>query len=213
MALPLTVRPAGCGELLQILRDGVPRSRADLVALTGHARSTIGTRIDALLPTGLVRTEAASSTGGRPPSVYAFDPAARTVLAVDLGAVHLAVAVLDLHGSVLAADRTDCDITEGPEPVLAQVVKLSRRLLAQLCADILGGHRLCGGIGELLSRLVRRLLAVLLALLRLGIPRLLTVVRAALLRGPAVLLTRLLLAVSRLLTVWRGGLLAVPLLL
>src|SRR5699024_7785009 len=102
--VPLTSQTTGCGELLQILRAGVPRSRADLVAITGHARSTIGTRIDALLPTGLVRAEAASSTGGRPPSVYAFDPGARSVLAVDLGAVHLSVAVLDLAGTVLTEE-------------------------------------------------------------------------------------------------------------
>lgn len=141
MAVPLTSRPTGCGELLQILRDGVPRSRADLVAITGHARSTIGTRIDALLPTGLVRAESASSTGGRPPSVYAFDPGARIVLAVDLGAVHLAVAVLDLAGAVLAEERVDCDIADGPEPVLARVVELGRSLLERVgrpAADLAG---------------------------------------------------------------------------
>ena len=132
MVVPLTSRPTGCGELLQILRDGVPRSRADLVAVTGHARSTISTRIDALLPTGLVRAEAASSTGGRPPSVYAFDPSARIVLAVDLGAVHLSVAVLDLAGTVLTETRVDCDITDGPEPVLDRVVELGRALLDQV---------------------------------------------------------------------------------
>lgn len=141
MAVPLTSRTTGAGELLQILRDGRPRSRSDLVAITGHARSTIGTRIDVLLPTGLVRAEAASSTGGRPPSVYAFDPGARIVLAVDLGAVHLAVAVLDLAGTVLAEERTTCDITQGPEPVLAQVVELGRQLLDRVgrpVADLAG---------------------------------------------------------------------------
>ncbi|HLS64825.1 MAG TPA: ROK family protein [Ruania sp.] len=131
MPVPLTSQTTGCGELLQILRDGVPRSRADLVAITGHARSTIGTRIDALLPTGLVRAEAASSTGGRPPSVYAFDPGARIVLAVDLGAVHLSVAVLDLAGTVLTEERVACTIADGPEPVLARVVQLGRELLAR----------------------------------------------------------------------------------
>lgn len=141
MAVPLTSRPTGCGELLQILRDGRPRSRSDLVAITGHARSTIGTRIDALLPTGLIRADAASSTGGRPPSVYAFDPGARIVLAVDLGAVHLAIAVLDLAGTVLVEERTSCDITAGPEPVLAQVVELGTQLLDRVgrpAADLAG---------------------------------------------------------------------------
>ena len=141
MPVPLTSQTTGCGDLLQILRDGVPRSRADLVAITGHARSTIGTRIDALLPTGLVRAEAASSTGGRPPSVYAFDPSARLVLAVDLGAVHLSVAVLDLAGTVLAEIRVDNDIADGPKPVLDRVVGLGRALLDQVgrpAGDLVG---------------------------------------------------------------------------
>ncbi|HIZ35935.1 MAG TPA: ROK family protein [Candidatus Ruania gallistercoris] len=127
--------------MLQILRDGTPRSRADLVALTGHARSTIGPRIDRLLATGLIRAQAASSTGGRPPSVYVFDPDARLVLAVDLGAVHLTVAVLNLAGAVLAEERTACDIADGPEPVLAHVVELGKELLTQVgrpAADLAG---------------------------------------------------------------------------
>lgn len=141
MPVLLSARPTGCGELLQILRDTRPRSRADLVAETGHARSTIASRIDALLPTGLVRAEAASSTGGRPPAVYAFDPGARMVLAVDLGAVHLAVAVLDLAGRVLASERVDCDITEGPIPVLNRIAALGSALIAaagQPAEDLVG---------------------------------------------------------------------------
>lgn len=141
MAVSPPSRTAGPGELLQILRDGTPRSRADLVALTGHARSTIGPRIDKLLATGLVRTEAASSTGGRPPSVYTFDPGSRLVLAVDLGAVHLTVAVLNLAGKVLAEERTASDITDGPDPVLARVVELGNQLLVEVgrpVADLAG---------------------------------------------------------------------------
>ena len=141
MAVSPPSRTAGPGELLQILRDGTPRSRADLVALTGHARSTIGPRVDRLLETGLVRTQAASSTGGRPPSVYVFDPDSRLVLAVDLGAVHLTVAVLNLAGQVLAEERAACDITDGPDPVLAHVVELGNQLLTQVgrpVADLAG---------------------------------------------------------------------------
>lgn len=141
MAVSPPSRTAGPGELLQILRDGTPRSRADLVALTGHARSTIGPRIDKLLATGLVRTEPASSTGGRPPSVYTFDPGSRLVLAVDLGAVHLTVAVLNLAGKVLAEERTASDITDGPGPVLARVVELGNQLLVEVgrpVADLAG---------------------------------------------------------------------------
>ncbi|HYH77078.1 MAG TPA: ROK family protein, partial [Arthrobacter sp.] len=69
--------------------------------------------------------------GGRPPSRFAFNPAARSVLAVDVGATHVIVAVTDLGGQVLAEQRLAQDVSDGPEPVLGRVVKESLALLAQ----------------------------------------------------------------------------------
>ena len=45
---------AGAGELLQLMRDGTPRTRAELIRITGLARSTVGARVDALLAAGLL---------------------------------------------------------------------------------------------------------------------------------------------------------------
>ncbi|UFU02087.1 ROK family transcriptional regulator [Ruania suaedae] len=131
-------------QLLQVLRDGVPRTRADLVAETGLARSTVTLRLDALLRTGLVRSEAGTSTGGRPPIFVRFDPGARSVLAVDLGAAHVAVAVTDLDGTVLAEHREDLDIAAGPAPVLDLAARRGQDLLDQVQA---GGAGPLAGIG------------------------------------------------------------------
>lgn len=96
-------RPTGVGDMFQLLRDGQPRTRSDLATLTGQARSTIAARVDALLGSGLVSPAGeATSTGGRPPATFAFNPAVRVVLAVDLGATHARLAVTDLAGNVLA---------------------------------------------------------------------------------------------------------------
>ena len=96
-------RPTGAGEMFQLLRDGRPRTRAHLAQVTGQARSTIAARVDLLLASGFVTPAGeASSTGGRPPATFAFNPAARIVLAVDLGATHASVAVTDLAQDVLA---------------------------------------------------------------------------------------------------------------
>ena len=77
----------GAGELLQLLRDETPRTRAELAKLTGLARSTVGARVDALLATGLLAPSGeAASTGGRPPVRFAFNPEARVVVGADLGA-------------------------------------------------------------------------------------------------------------------------------
>ena len=44
----------GAGDILQLLLDGHARTKADLVHLTGLARSTVSSRVDALGASGLV---------------------------------------------------------------------------------------------------------------------------------------------------------------
>ena len=120
------------GNLFQLLRDGRARTRAELVETTGLARSTVAARIDALISSGLVGPAGeASSSGGRPPSRFAFNPAARVVLAVDVGATHVIVAVTDLGGSVLAERRLAQEVADGPDAVLGRVVAAGRELLAE----------------------------------------------------------------------------------
>ncbi|MCP1412414.1 ROK family transcriptional regulator [Paenarthrobacter sp. A20] len=120
------------GDLFQLLRDGQARTRAELAVTTGLARSTVASRIDALISSGLVGPAGeASSSGGRPPSRFAFNPAARVVLAVDVGATHVIVAVTDLSGSILAERRLAQEVADGPEMVLGRVISAGRELLAE----------------------------------------------------------------------------------
>ncbi|SDS32651.1 Sugar kinase of the NBD/HSP70 family, may contain an N-terminal HTH domain [Paraoerskovia marina] len=124
-------RPTGAGEMFQLFRDGVPRTRAGLVTETGQSRSTIAARIDALVSLGLLAPAGEStSTGGRPPSNFAFDPTARVVLGIDLGATHARLAVTDLAATVLAETSAPLAITDGPDPVLAWVAETSEKLVA-----------------------------------------------------------------------------------
>ncbi|TLM87148.1 ROK family transcriptional regulator [Pseudarthrobacter sp. NamE5] len=125
------------GDIFQILRDGRARTRAELAGTTGLARSTVAARIDALIASGLVGPAGeASSSGGRPPSRFAFKPAARVVLAVDVGATHVAVAVTDLGGSILAERRLAQQVADGPEKVLGLVTGQAAKLLAVASRDV-----------------------------------------------------------------------------
>lgn len=129
----LPASPAGTSELFQLLRDGRPRTRAELATLTGLSRSTIAGRVDALMRLGLVGSVGdAVSTGGRPSSQFALVPSSRVVLAGDLGATHAHLAVTDLRGEVLAEVRHPLAIAEGPEPVLDWMVTAARELLEDL---------------------------------------------------------------------------------
>lgn len=125
-------RPTGVGEMFQLLRDGRPRTRADLALLTGQARSTIAARVDLLLASGLIASAGElSSTGGRPPTTFAFNPGARILLAVDLGATHARLAVTDLASTVLAERHEAMAITDGPDKVLEWVGKVGAALIKQ----------------------------------------------------------------------------------
>ncbi len=136
----------GAGELFQILRDGRARTKAELATLTGLARSTVSSRVDTLLASGLLRPAGeAASTGGRPPARVAFNPAAGVVLAADLGATHATVALADLSGRMLASRTHQLDISSGPETVLDAVTAEGAALLA---AEAIEASRLVGvGIG------------------------------------------------------------------
>ena len=119
-------------DVFDLLRDGQPRTRAQLAETSGLARSTITSRIDTLLRLGLVVPIGdAASTGGRPPSLLAFNPAAKVVAGIDLGASHATAAIADLSGTVLAERRTDLDIAEGPHRVLGWTTDVSLELLEE----------------------------------------------------------------------------------
>jgi predicted NBD/HSP70 family sugar kinase len=105
----------GAGDLFQLLRDGRPRTRSELAAATGFARSTIASRIDELLAAGLIAAVGeAVSTGGRPPSRVALNASARLVAGADFGATHATVAIMDLAGDVLQELSAERPIASGP---------------------------------------------------------------------------------------------------
>lgn len=133
MAVDPTASALGVSQLFQLLRDGVPRTRAELAKATGLARSTIATRVDELMRMGLVTPIAETvSTGGRPPSRFALNPRARLVLAADLGASHATLAVTDLAGAVMAERTQPLQIALGPVDVLTWLVDTAHALLDEL---------------------------------------------------------------------------------
>ena len=121
------------GALLQLIREEVAVTRADLARVTGLARSTVAQRVDTLLARGLVQDTGGSvSTGGRPPAVLAFNPNAGVVLAGDLGATHARIAVCDLAGTPLAERAADLEIAQGPELVLDSLQERFAELLDEV---------------------------------------------------------------------------------
>ncbi len=122
----------GAGSVLRMIRDGEAVTRADLARRTGLARSTVAQRVDALLAHELVYEAGGSaSTGGRPPTVLAFNHMAGVVLVADLGATHSRLAVSDLVGAPLTEMALDMDIADGPDRVLTWLDERFGELLAK----------------------------------------------------------------------------------
>lgn len=123
---------AKAGEFLQLLRDGRPRTRAELAQVTGMARSTVASRVDTLLQLGYVSPVGDStSTGGRPPSLFALNPDARVVIGADLGATHARAVLANLAGEVKAEFWEHLPIADGPEKVVGWLAQTIGRLLEE----------------------------------------------------------------------------------
>ncbi|HWM00870.1 MAG TPA: ROK family protein [Actinophytocola sp.] len=133
-------------DVFELLRDGQPRTRAQLADASGLARSTIAARIDLLMRLGLVAPYGDGvSTGGRPPSLLALNPSARVVAGADVGASHARIALADLAGTILVERREDLDVATGPEHVLswveqqiAEMLAVQNRTVAELAAIGIG---------------------------------------------------------------------------
>jgi predicted NBD/HSP70 family sugar kinase len=134
-----TVDVASPAALLRLLMDGRPRTRADIVAETGLARSTVRARLDLLMAAGLVSDIGDDvSTGGRPASRFAFHSGARLVLAADVGATHATVAVTDLGCKLLVVKEIALDIADGPAVILPLLIEAWRDLLPAGGAPVAG---------------------------------------------------------------------------
>ncbi len=121
----------GSGHLLQLFRDGMPHTRAELAEVTGLARSTISLRLEPLIALGLVAPASeVISTGGRPSASLVLNKSAYLVAGVDFGATHAMAALSDLGGNVLASIDTKRHVSDGPEVCLRWMIEELKHLLS-----------------------------------------------------------------------------------
>lgn len=119
------------GHLLALVRTGKARTRGELQQATGLSRSTVTSRLDQLVAAGyLHKTGTDESTGGRPSTLLEFNDQHGLILLADLGATHALLAVADLAGRVVAEERADRRIADGPVVVLDWVAERFTALLA-----------------------------------------------------------------------------------
>lgn len=119
-------------SVLRLIWDERRISRSDIARRADLSRSTVSDVVGSLLPTGLVEEcGTGPSRGGRKPIVLEFRDDAFGILGVEVGATHVAVAVTDLRGRVLAWNERDHDVRNDPSGTLRTVCELCERGLAQ----------------------------------------------------------------------------------
>ncbi|WP_073391703.1 ROK family transcriptional regulator [Jatrophihabitans endophyticus] len=131
----------GLSDVLALFRSSDSLTRADVMAVTGLSRTTVGQRLDALLAADLVTATAGGSTGGRPAERFRFHPERGVLLACDVGATAFRAALCDLSGAVLDESAHVMDVSRGPRPVLKAVDTRFATLLrraGRAPADVLG---------------------------------------------------------------------------
>ena len=119
-------------KILTYVRDEGPLSRMDLAARLGVSRTTVAAEVGRLVELGLAEDGGpAASRGGRRSTLVDLDAGLRFV-GIELGATSMRIAVTDGRLGVLArAAAPNADIRRGPEPVLAEAIELTRKLLAE----------------------------------------------------------------------------------
>ncbi|MCW2761578.1 MAG: hypothetical protein JWR85_1779 [Marmoricola sp.] len=120
-------------RILSYVRDEGPLSRMDLAARLKVSRTTVAAEVGRLVELGLAEDAGpAESRGGRRSSLVDLDAGLRFV-GIELGATSMRVAVTDGRLGVLArATAAAADIRRGPEPVLAEAIEVTRKLLSEM---------------------------------------------------------------------------------
>src|SRR5579859_1689294 len=118
--------------VLDLVRSGTATTKPELGRVTGLGRTAITQRVAQLINAGLVDNgDFGRSTGGRAPRELRFRQEVGHVLAAELGATSINVALTDLAGRLLHRRERPNDIATGPEASLAQVDELFDQVLAE----------------------------------------------------------------------------------
>jgi predicted NBD/HSP70 family sugar kinase len=127
------------GDVLELVRSGRARTRADLRRITGMSRTAVVARVDALVGAGLLLPgEELASTGGRPPGGLVFNVEAGIVLAVAIGRSRTQVAAFDLGSTELGSASVEHEVGAGPDAVLPPVAARLAELTAAHDRPVLG---------------------------------------------------------------------------
>jgi len=116
---------------LDLIRfSAVGLSRTDLADQMDLTRAAVSLIVNDLLKSGVIQeAESRSARSGRPPVALEINPKKGLVGAIDMGAVHMSIALADFAARILQEHEFPFNIKDGPEVCLAQVDQNLKKLL------------------------------------------------------------------------------------
>lgn len=114
-----------------------PLSQADLVRVTRLSRATVASIVGELREEGRLTSSPGPRPAGRgrPAVLLALNTGADRVIGVDFGHTHLAVAIADLTGTVIAERQEPMDVHHAAEKSLDRAAEFIAELIAETCPD------------------------------------------------------------------------------
>lgn len=142
--------------VLKIIYDRGPVSRAEIARTTNLTATTVSSVISELLADNLVEEIGSLATErGKPPTLVALKPDARSTIGLNLAQAVFRGGVLNLRGEVLYECSVPAEGLYG-EAALAAVFQMIEELLPQVRSPLLGIGIGAPGIIEPESALIRR---------------------------------------------------------
>lgn len=115
-------------DLIRFAERGI--SRADLADKMGLTRAAVTIIINDLISNGIIlNTESRSTASGRPPVVLEINPDQGLVAAVDIGAMHLSVALGDFSARILEETEVPFRVDKGAKECLQEADSILKQLL------------------------------------------------------------------------------------
>ncbi|HUF00692.1 MAG TPA: ROK family protein [Anaerolineales bacterium] len=98
----------------------------------GLTRAAVTIIVNDLISNGIiVETESRTTSSGRPPVVLEINPSQGLVAAIDMGAMHLSVALGDFSARILEEVEMPFRIDNGPEKCLKEAARVLEEMLAK----------------------------------------------------------------------------------
>jgi glucokinase len=120
-------------ELLRLVQQNAPCSRADLVRLSGLTAPTVSALIGVLQQAGVVKFIGdGKPNGGRPPRLIELNGEHAFVAGADVGGSTVRVAIADLNGKVLGRWLNDLGTVKHPKVITNAVAAGIRELCAKV---------------------------------------------------------------------------------